>query len=99
MTNPEASEPDADVVVFGEPSNDHQYTWFRGSSMSRIDRACASPACHLHFAAMTLSRYPGGSRFDHFSWLLVRIESLEIGVVGAAEQNPTARTGGGGIGT
>lgn len=38
----------------------HRYTWCRGSSMSRIDRAFASPACHRQFPDMVLTRFSRG---------------------------------------
>jgi len=38
----------------------HRYTRFHGTSMSRIDRAFATPDSHLKFSGLLLSRLPRG---------------------------------------
>lgn len=47
----------------------HRFTWFRGGSMSRIDRAFASPEFQLQFPSLSLCRYPRGMS-DHCQLLL-----------------------------
>ena len=49
----------------------HRYTRFHGSSMSRIDRAFATPYCHLKFSGLLLSRLPRGLS-DHCPMILGR---------------------------
>ncbi|KAB5556973.1 hypothetical protein DKX38_007882 [Salix brachista] len=93
MTNPEASEPDADVVVFGEVfgfwhskylQQRRDIQWAMRLRMPMQFQLTFNPYTNGEVSsassdsgmkqAMTLSRYPGGSLSDHFSWLLVRIE-------------------------
>jgi hypothetical protein len=47
----------------------HRFTWFRGGSMSRIDKAFASPEFQLQFPSLSLCRYPRGMS-DHCQLLL-----------------------------
>ena len=49
----------------------HRYTRFHGTSMSRIDRAFATPYCHLKFSGLLLSRLPRGLS-DHCPMILGR---------------------------
>ncbi|XP_073263045.1 uncharacterized protein [Populus alba] len=58
---------DCELVEFNLQG--HRFTWFRGGSMSRIDKAFASPDFHLQFPSLSLCRYPRGLS-DHCQLLL-----------------------------
>ncbi|XP_073265324.1 uncharacterized protein [Populus alba] len=58
---------DCELVEFNLQG--HRFTWFRGGSMNRIDRAFASPDFQLQFPSLSLCRYPRGMS-DHCQLLL-----------------------------
>jgi hypothetical protein len=58
---------DCELVEFNMQG--HRFTWFKGGSISRIDKAFASPDFELLFLFLSLFRYPRGMS-DHSQLLL-----------------------------
>jgi exonuclease III len=53
------------------------YTWFRGGSMSKLDRIFSSPCCHLQFPLLSLRRLPRG--FSDHCPLILGVSPAEKG--------------------
>jgi endonuclease/exonuclease/phosphatase family metal-dependent hydrolase len=58
-----------DLVEY--PLRNHRFTWFRGGSMSRLDRSFAHTQCLSHFSSLKLIRLDHGLS-DHYPMLVMK---------------------------